>query len=145
MNESLNKKDVMASLSGIQITERGNRRVGNKYLLTLMPVPECLLPLTLPGVDCCSHITFVTSNQFWVNDDKNNLIFSNTASKILHQVDDGLSKSDSLTVYGSHTVNSYGEIIYMNSKLKINKLSMGMKTMNPFIETTDYIWKPRCI
>ncbi|XP_052682719.1 uncharacterized protein LOC128163216 [Crassostrea angulata] len=36
MTESLNKVDVMESLSSIQITERGNRRVGDQCLLKLM-------------------------------------------------------------------------------------------------------------
>lgn len=102
------------------------------------------VPSTLPGVDCCCHITIVTSNRFWVSDDKNNLILSNSAGNTLHHLD-GLSRTDVSTKYGSHTVNSEGELIYMNSKFNIDKLSKDMKTITPFIEITDSTWKPQCI
>lgn len=134
----------MASLCGIQITEKGNRCVGNNYLLTLMSSPEFHLPFTLPGVDCCCHITIVTSNRFWVSDDKNNLILSNSAGNTLHHLD-GLIRTDVSTKYGSHTVNNEGELIYMNAKFNIDKLSKDMKTITPFIEITDSTWKPQCI
>nr|XP_034309430.1 uncharacterized protein LOC105324216 [Crassostrea gigas] len=47
MTESLNKEDVMESLSAIQITERGNRRVGNQWLLKLTSAPELHQSLTV--------------------------------------------------------------------------------------------------
>lgn len=48
-------------------------------------------------------------------------------------------------MYGSHTVNTEGELIYMNSKFNMNKLSKDMKTITPFIVVTDSTWKPMCI
>ncbi|XP_052692746.1 uncharacterized protein LOC128171024 [Crassostrea angulata] len=63
MTESLNKEDVMESLSAIQITERGNRRVGNQCLLKLTSGAEFHQSLTLTGVGRCLHISCVTSDR----------------------------------------------------------------------------------
>nr|XP_034309355.1 uncharacterized protein LOC105323762 [Crassostrea gigas] len=52
ITESLNKEDVMESLSAIQITERGNRRVGNQCLLKLTSAPELHQSLTVTDQSC---------------------------------------------------------------------------------------------
>ncbi|XP_052682725.1 uncharacterized protein LOC128163222 [Crassostrea angulata] len=81
MTESLNKVDVMESLSSIQITERGNRRVGDQCLLKLMYGTESHQSLTLTGVCCCYHISCVTSDWVWVSDVWNNLILTDKTEK----------------------------------------------------------------
>uniref|UniRef100_K1PWI4 Tripartite motif-containing protein 2 n=1 Tax=Magallana gigas TaxID=29159 RepID=K1PWI4_MAGGI len=139
MTESLNKEDVMESLSAIQITERGNRRVGNQCLLKLTSAPELHQSLTLTGVGRCFHISCVTSDRVWVSDHENNLIFTDTTGVPLHRVEDSLSG------YGLHTVNSESELIYIDRNYNINKLSKDMKTTTTFIERTDSTWYPRCV
>eukprot|EP00105_Crassostrea_gigas_P036570 XP_019920718.1 PREDICTED: uncharacterized protein LOC105323109 [Crassostrea gigas] len=141
MTESLNKEDVMESLSAIQITERGNRRVGNQCLLKLTSGAELHQSLTVPGVDRCRHISCVTSDWVWVSDYEYNLILTDTTGVPLHRVEDscrGLFR-------GLHTVNSESELIYIDRNSNINKLSKDMKTTTTFIETTDSTWEPRCV
>nr|XP_034319813.1 uncharacterized protein LOC109619606 isoform X1 [Crassostrea gigas]XP_034319814.1 uncharacterized protein LOC109619606 isoform X1 [Crassostrea gigas]XP_034319815.1 uncharacterized protein LOC109619606 isoform X1 [Crassostrea gigas]XP_034319816.1 uncharacterized protein LOC109619606 isoform X1 [Crassostrea gigas]XP_034319817.1 uncharacterized protein LOC109619606 isoform X1 [Crassostrea gigas]XP_034319818.1 uncharacterized protein LOC109619606 isoform X1 [Crassostrea gigas]XP_034319819.1 un len=143
MTESLNKKDVMESLSAIQITERGNRRVGNQCLLKLTSGAEFHQYLTLTGVDCCLHISCVTSDRVWVSDREKNLILTDTTGVPLHRVEDSCSG-----VYrgnGSHTVNSESELIYIDRNYNINKLSNDMKSTTTFIERTDSTLEPRCV
>ncbi|XP_052693651.1 uncharacterized protein LOC128171918 isoform X1 [Crassostrea angulata] len=138
MTESLNKEDVMESLSAIQITERGNRRVGNQCRLKLTSGAELHHSLTLTGVDRCFHISCVTSDRVWVND-WNNLMLTDTTGVPLHRVE------DSCFGVGIHTVNSESELIYIDRKHNINKLSKDMKTTTTFIERTDSTWEPRCV
>nr|XP_034309359.1 uncharacterized protein LOC117683694 [Crassostrea gigas] len=138
MTESLNKEDVMESLSAIQITERGNRRVGNQCLLKLTYAPELHQSLTVTGVVRCYHISCVTSDRVWVSD-KYNLILTDTTGVHLHRVKDSFSGG------GSHTVNSEGELIYIDRNYNINKLSKDMKTTTTFIERTDSTWEPQCL
>eukprot|EP00105_Crassostrea_gigas_P038334 XP_019922482.1 PREDICTED: uncharacterized protein LOC105327476 [Crassostrea gigas] len=139
MTESLNKEDVMESLSAIQITERGNRRVGNQRLLKLTSGADFHQSLTVPGVGVCYHISCVTSDRVWVSDDINNLILTDTTGVPLHCVEDSCSGN------GLHTVNSESELIYIDRNYNINKLSKDMKTTTTFIERTDSTWEPRCV
>nr|XP_034319887.1 uncharacterized protein LOC109618176 [Crassostrea gigas]XP_034319888.1 uncharacterized protein LOC109618176 [Crassostrea gigas]XP_034319889.1 uncharacterized protein LOC109618176 [Crassostrea gigas]XP_034319890.1 uncharacterized protein LOC109618176 [Crassostrea gigas]XP_034319891.1 uncharacterized protein LOC109618176 [Crassostrea gigas]XP_034319892.1 uncharacterized protein LOC109618176 [Crassostrea gigas]XP_034319893.1 uncharacterized protein LOC109618176 [Crassostrea gigas] len=138
MTESLNKEDVMESLSAIQITERGNRRVGNQCLLKLTSGAEFHQSLTLTGVDCSYDISCVTSDRVWVSD-WNKLMLTDTTGVPLHLVE------DSCIGYGLHTVNSESELIYIDRNDNINKLSKDMKTTTTFIERTDSTWWPRCV
>ncbi|XP_052694537.1 uncharacterized protein LOC128172868 [Crassostrea angulata] len=139
MTESLNKEDVMGSLSAIQITERGNRRVGNQCLLKLTSGAELHQSLTVTGVVWCDHISCVTSDRVWVSDHRNNLILTDTTGVPLHR------EEDSCRGGGLHTVNSESELIYINRIYNINKLSKDMKTTTTFIERTDSTWEPRCV
>ncbi|XP_065932342.1 uncharacterized protein [Magallana gigas] len=135
MTESLNKEDVMESLSAIQITERGNRRVGNQCLLKLTSGAELHQSLTLTGVGGCRHISCVTSDRVWVSH-WNNLMLTDTTGVPLHRVEVSLSG------VGLHTVNSESELIYIDRNDNINKLSKDMKTTTTFIERTDSTWRP---
>lgn len=60
MTETNNKEKEMDSLREIQITEDGNRRIGNDRLLKLMPSLDLLYSLTLTTVDGFYHISCVT-------------------------------------------------------------------------------------
>ncbi|XP_065931750.1 uncharacterized protein [Magallana gigas] len=139
MTESLNKEDVMESLSAIQITKKGNRRVGNQCLLKLTSGAEFHQSLTLTGVDRCYHISFVTSDRVWVSDHRNNLILTDTTGVPQHRVEDSCRGN------GLHTVNSESELIYINRNYNINRLSKDMKTTTTFIERADSTWRPRCV
>nr|XP_034309388.1 uncharacterized protein LOC105325719 [Crassostrea gigas] len=141
MTESLNKEDVIESLSAIQITERGDRCVGNQWLLKLTSGPEFHQSLTLTGVSRCFHISCVTSDRVWVSDDEDNLILTNTTGVPLHRVEDSCSD-----LYGGlHTVNSESELIYIDEDYNINKLTNDNKKATTFIERTDSTWRPRCV
>ncbi|XP_052693135.1 uncharacterized protein LOC128171383 isoform X2 [Crassostrea angulata] len=139
MTESLNKEDVMESLSAIQITERGNRRVGNQCLLKLTSGAEFHQSLTVTGVGCCDHISCVTSDRVWVSDRENNLILTDTTGVPLQRVEVSWSGR------GLHTVNSESELIYIDINDNINKLSKDMKRTTTFIERTGSTWRPQCV
>eukprot|EP00105_Crassostrea_gigas_P031928 XP_011454771.2 PREDICTED: uncharacterized protein LOC105347399 [Crassostrea gigas] len=143
ITESLNKEDVMESLSAIQIKERGNRCVGNQCLLKLSSGAEFHQSLTLTGVDCCFHISCVTSDRVWVSDGINKLILTDTTGAPLHRVED--SCSCYVEGNGFHTVNSESELIYIGMNYNINKLSTDMRTTTTFIERTDSSWEPMCV
>uniref|UniRef100_K1PLW5 Tripartite motif-containing protein 3 n=1 Tax=Magallana gigas TaxID=29159 RepID=K1PLW5_MAGGI len=143
MTESLNKEDVMEALSAIQITERGTRRVGNQCLLKLTSGAEFHQSLTVTGVERCYHISCVTSDRVWVSDDRNNLMLTDTTGVPLHRVED--SCRGDILGNGLHTVNSESELIYIDRKYNINKLSKDMKTTTTFIERTDSTCRPRSV
>nr|XP_034322686.1 uncharacterized protein LOC109618161 [Crassostrea gigas] len=130
--------DVMESLSEIPTTGPEKPQQGNQCLLKLMSPPELLPSLTLTGVDRCEHISCVTSDRVWVSY-WNNLMLTDTTGVPLHRVEDSCSGD------GLHTVNSESELIYIDRKYNINKLSKDMKTTTTFIERTDFTWRPRCV
>lgn len=111
MTDSLNKKDVMKSLAGIQINE-GTLPEENKCLLKLMYTPEVHQHLTLTGgfVFPCDfhHLSPVTPDKVWVSDTKNNLFLKNTEDDTL------LHLTDLCNGYEVHTVNSKSELLYID-------------------------------
>ncbi|XP_052694834.1 uncharacterized protein LOC128173154, partial [Crassostrea angulata] len=141
MTESINKEDVMESLSAIQITERGNRRVGNQCLLKLTSGAELHQSLTVTDVHRCFHISCVTSDRVWVSDWNTKFILTDTTGVPLHRVQDSCIDYDR----GLHTVNSESELIYIDWEYNINKLSKDMKTTTTFIERPDSSWDPWCV
>lgn len=113
----------------------------NGCMLKMLTPPEILNSFTLTDIDSCRHISYVTADRLWVNDDKDNLILTSTTCETLHRVNDLCRKCDK----GVHTVNSDGELLYVDRNYNINILSKDLKTITTFIETTDSIWKPRCV
>eukprot|EP00105_Crassostrea_gigas_P020374 XP_011439140.2 PREDICTED: uncharacterized protein LOC105336493 [Crassostrea gigas] len=132
--------DVMESLSEIPTPGTETPQQGNQCLLKLMSSPEVLPPLTVTGLDNCIHISCLTSDQAWVSG-WNNLILTDTTGVPLHRVKDVHSNG----CRGLHTVNSESELIYIDWKDNIKKLSKDMKTTTTFIERTDSTWIPRCV
>eukprot|EP00105_Crassostrea_gigas_P034189 XP_019918337.1 PREDICTED: uncharacterized protein LOC105317290 [Crassostrea gigas] len=133
--------DVTESLNEIPTTGTEKPQQVNECLLKMMSPPELLHSLTVTGVDGCLHISCVTSDRVWVNDGRKKLILTDTTGVPLHRVEG----SRSYICKGSHTVNSENELIYIDRKYNINKLSKDMKTTTTFIERTDSAWEPRCM
>uniref|UniRef100_A0A8W8HKL3 Tripartite motif-containing protein 3 n=1 Tax=Magallana gigas TaxID=29159 RepID=A0A8W8HKL3_MAGGI len=131
--------DVMESLSEVPTTGTEKPQQGNQCLLKLMSPPELLHCLTLTGVGCF-HISCVTSDRVWVSD-WGILILTDTTGVPLHHVKDSCRD----LYKGLHTVNSESELIYIDRKRNINKLSKDMKTTTTFIERTDSTWWPGCV
>lgn len=135
---SFNKEAVIESLSGIQIIERGNRRVGKDCLLKLMSSPELYQSFRVLGVDRCYHISCETSQLVWVSKDKKNLFLTSTDGDTLHNLNDFKSG-----LYGFHTVNDEGELIYIEKNYNINKLSYDLKTTTTILVSKER--KPWCV
>lgn len=118
----LDLNDVAADLTeshiGIVTTEISPTE--NECMLT--PQPEFHYSFTAKGVNYSFHISCMTADKIWVSDDEN-LILTNTTGDILHRYGDFFNNS----LLGFHTVNKDGELTIT------------------FIETTDSIWRPRCV
>lgn len=85
-------------------------------MLNFIYPPEDLQSLTIENVDSCVHILNVAPDRLFVSDHKCNIIITNTAGENLHHLDD-------LGRRFIFTVNSDGELIYIDKKCIINKLS----------------------
>ncbi|XP_061195205.1 uncharacterized protein LOC133203440 [Saccostrea echinata] len=92
--------------------------------------------VTVKGVRECRHISRVSSDRVWISDAYNNLILTNTAGDKLHHLT-GIS-----TLYGVHTVNRNGDLIYIDREYNINKLSIDHKVKTTFIKYNTALWYP---
>lgn len=131
---------MIDSLSKIKITEGRKRTVEHNRLLKLVSTPEFHQSISVKGVDCCHHISCVTSSSVWVSY-KNNLKLTNTAGDTRCSVMDLCRNS----YYGSHTVNGEAELIYINKNFNINKLSKDLQTTTTYLKRPDPAMVPRCV
>ncbi|XP_062588467.1 uncharacterized protein LOC134250131 isoform X2 [Saccostrea cucullata] len=93
--------------------------------------------VTVSGVRECDHISRVSTDQVWISDDKGNLILTNTKGEELDRV------TDIGSVDGGHTVDSNGDLIYIDSELNINKLSTENKEKTTIIKYNNTSpWRP---
>ncbi|XP_056003829.1 uncharacterized protein LOC125667654 [Ostrea edulis] len=140
--EGFNMEDVSQLLRGIpeiQMTT-GKRQVGIDECVKLMSTPVLHTSVCVTGVSGVLHISRVISDKVWVSD-FNTLILTDTTGDTIHRVAD---ITTSLFTGGVHTVNSSGELIYIDSDDNINKLSVNNQTVTTQIEYTSP-WEPRCV
>ncbi|XP_061193737.1 uncharacterized protein LOC133201966, partial [Saccostrea echinata] len=90
--------------------------------------------VTVTSVRKCSHISRVSSDRVWISD-LFNLILTNTAGDKLHHL------TDIRSIWGGHTVNNDGDLIYIDSHDNINKLSTENKVKTTLIKYTAP-WRP---
>ncbi|XP_062590632.1 uncharacterized protein LOC134252227, partial [Saccostrea cucullata] len=95
--------------------------------------------VTVPGVRECYHITLVSTDRVWISDSDGNLTLTNTKGKELDHVTD--IGSD----YGGHTVDSNGDLIYIDRELNIIKLSKENKEKTTIIQYNTSPWYPVCV
>ncbi|XP_056003897.1 uncharacterized protein LOC125682758 [Ostrea edulis] len=140
LTEGFNMEDVSQLLRGIpeiQMTT-GKRQVGIDECVKLMSTPVLHTSVCVTGVSGVGHISRVMSDRVWISE-YNNLILTDTTGDTIHRV------TDIITLYtGVHTVNSSGELIYIDSDDNINKLSVNNHTVTTQIECT-YPWIPLCV
>lgn len=136
-----------------QIKDKETSHTTEKSKLKWKSPPELHQLLTVSEIEGCNHISFVTSNCFWISDYKNSLILTNAKGETLYHLDNlycGELYSDSLYsdafhLIGSHTVNNESELFYIDKDYSINKLSKDMKITSTFLEYTESTWRPRCL
>lgn len=141
------------NLSEKPIKEKGASETIEKSKLKWNSSPELQQLLTVSKIEGCNHISFVTSNRFWISDYKNSLVLTNTTGETLYHLDDlycgdlysDTLYSDSFHFIGSHTVNNESELFYIDKKYSINKMSQDMKTITTFLKNTESTWRPRCM
>lgn len=135
---SMIQKETLKSLFEVQITEKGKRRLGNDRLLKMMSNPELHHSLTLTNDKYCGHISFVSSDLFWISS-RTDLVLKNTSGDTKLLVQDVFHEST-----GVHTVNNNSELIYIHRNLDIRKLSKDL-TISTVVQRTDSTWTPNCI
>ncbi|XP_056013672.1 uncharacterized protein LOC125673872 isoform X2 [Ostrea edulis] len=118
--------------------DRRKKQVGNEQVkLTSSPVLHTSFCVT--GVSCVFHISRVMSDRVWVSG-RNNLILTDTTGVTIHDLRD----ITSLYIGGIHTVNSSGELIYIDRDGNIKKLSVSNKIVTTLLERT-LPWVPQCV
>ncbi|XP_062602765.1 uncharacterized protein LOC134264489, partial [Saccostrea cucullata] len=96
--------------------------------------------VTVSGVSACRHISRVTSDRVWISDRKGNLILTNTKGEELYRV------TDIGSYWGGHTVDSNGDLIYIDSEYNIIKLSTENKEKITIIQYNNTSpWRPECV
>ena len=135
---------VVNLMKGIQFVETGKRQAPtNKLMLKLMSSPVLLKVLKANGVYECKHISYVTPHQVWVSDEHSLSLIDTTTGKKLHSVERAkhyLAQTD-----GIHTVNSNGELIYIDETSDIKRISFDKKTTTSFMKEKDWDWYPFCL
>ncbi|XP_061186267.1 uncharacterized protein LOC133194301 [Saccostrea echinata] len=134
LNEEINMEDVI-DLGEIQILEKGKRKVRNECLLKLMPSSKLHRSVTMTGE--IYHISGVTPDQVWISDGKN-LFLINKEGDILRHL------TDVISVWGQHTVNLTGDLIYIDRYEKVIKLSKDNRTKSTLIKKSES-WIPQCV
>ncbi|XP_061165872.1 uncharacterized protein LOC133174790 [Saccostrea echinata] len=124
LNEKINKDKVTKLLGAFHITGEGKREVGNEWVLKPMSSPVLKKSVAVTGLLACRHISYMSSDQFWVSD-TNNLIKTNSAGDTLTQQINVINSD-----YGVHTATNSGELIFIDDKFNINKISFDSKTTN---------------
>jgi DNA-binding beta-propeller fold protein YncE len=138
LTEGFNMEDVSQLLRGIPEIQMstGKRQVRIEECVKLMSTPVQHASVCLAGVYRVFHISRVTSDRFWVSGYNDNLILTDTTGVTIHRVT-GIESP----LYGGHTVNSGGELIYIDRKRNINKLSTDNTTVTTLLEYTSS-WRP---
>lgn len=139
MTQEIDVEDLIKLLCVIKFTNRGKLQI-NQLLLTLKSSAECQKSFEVKGVDSFNHISCMTPDRVWVSDFNKIILTDKATGNKIHVVKDPLHSFS-----GSHTVNSTQELIYINKKHKIIKLSKDRKTTNTFIKKPKSLWEPSCL
>lgn len=129
-SESFNKDDVKKLQSEIQIRKKGKRRPEKECVLKLMPVPELYQSFTVPGVNNCYHMSYLTPDRVLVNDYDTTILTNTTGDILFYQKH---------LCGGPHTLNSKYELIYIDMYYNICKLSKNLKTIIIIIPIKDCV------
>ena len=142
-NIEINARCLIDFLSCVKITNRLTRHAKIERLLRRMSSVECKI-FKISDFTCCFHVSLVSTYRIWVsgydNHAKIKLILKSTSDETLHIVKDVLNIGK-----GCHTVNRENDLIYIDNKLNIKKLSSDNIIKRTLIELKDPEWKPQCV
>lgn len=71
MTDSIDRTDVVKTLTDINIVEKDKRQVGNEQLFKSMPFLFSHNFFSVPRIKGCQHISYVTSDRVWISDGGN--------------------------------------------------------------------------
>jgi hypothetical protein len=138
--EEFNMVDVNQLLRRIPKIQMlaGKRQVGIDECVKLMSTPLQHTSVCVAGYNGVWHISLVNSDRVWISDGEN-LILTDTTGDTIHNMT-GIPNQE----YGVYTVNSRGELIYIDRDYNINKLSTDNTTVTTLLEYTSPWW-PQCV
>jgi hypothetical protein len=116
----------------------GKRELGIGEYMKLTFTPVYQRSFSVKDVGSVDYVSLVTSDLFWVSD-YYDLVLTDTEGITIHRVI-GITPGYS----GMHTVNSSGELIYIDRVLNIKKLSTDNGTVTHLLRCTER-WRPHCV
>ncbi|XP_062585250.1 uncharacterized protein LOC134246919 [Saccostrea cucullata] len=145
--EEINIEDLKRSMTEILVIEIGKRQITYERLLKIMSSPVLYTSIPLTAASGVFHISCLASDRVWISDwYSNNIILTNITGDTLYRLTDSVPNTFDTFSHGVHTVNTLGELIYIDNSYNIIKLQ----------QTTDNIkksrlikkmkkWKPFCV
>lgn len=129
--------NVVNSRQTMQTADSTNKFKEDKRQLERVYLSKLLYSFRVKDVQNYEHIVCVPPNMFWVNDGRN-LNLTNVNGDILHSACDHQKNIQ-------HTVNSEGELIYIDRIGDIKQMSKDFETntLVKHIHTLEYY--PRCV
>lgn len=136
----LNIGDLCDFLSEIQIKEKGKRQLEKERLITLMSSPVLKKTFKVIGISNCVHMSLEAPDGVWASNHVGRINRTSiTTGKTVYYIADSIGK------FGTHTVNSKGELIYVDERNVIRKLSYNKKRKTIFIGIKDSKATPYCV
>lgn len=139
LTESINVEDVIRFLCAFTLSDGEKRRLKNESLLELVPNPELQQSVKLSNTSGCLHISRVRQDQFWVSDNRSNLILFNENGDIKKHFQNEIY-THVFDLVGAHTVDGNNDLIYIDTNNQIKK-----KINTLYIEDNDNQWIYRCV
>lgn len=145
LTESINDEDVIRLLCTLTISDSGKRRLGNGSVLKLMSYPELQQRLMLTDTSGCLHISRDTQDQdqFWVSDNRNNLILFNKNGDIQKHLQNEIY-THVYDLIGAHTVDRSNYMIYIDTNNQIKRV-FNKEINTLYIKDDDNQWIYRCV
>lgn len=121
---------------------------GNQYLQIKRTGDEC--PIYYPKKSDAvittgygpNHISCTGTNYVWFSCTPNTIFLTNTTGPDKHTL---MEACGDASYFGRHTVNKENELIYIDKKYNIMKLSSDLKNKTELIISKDSTWKPLCV
>jgi hypothetical protein len=131
--------ELLSEILAIQMSA-GKRQIGIDECVKLMSTPLQHASVCVTGVRQVVHISLLTSDLIWVRDD-DDLILTDGTGLTMHHVTD---LAPFYTLGGVHTVNSYDELIYIDRKYNIIKVSADNTSVITLLKRPSP-WRLRCV
>ncbi|XP_056004133.1 uncharacterized protein LOC125661055 isoform X2 [Ostrea edulis] len=138
MKDTPNLPQLLRGIPEIQMTT-AKRHVEIDECVKLTSTPVSHTSVYVKDVSEVSHISCVMSDRVWVSD-IDRLILIGTSGGTIHRV----TNRTRLCEMGLHTVNNSGELIYIDRKRNIKKLSADNETVSTLLRMKSR-WIPLCV
>lgn len=134
-------ENVIYSQQKIENMDSEKKLEEEEHLLKMVSFPKLLYSFKVKDVQICNQIVCLPHNMFWVSDDKN-LRLSNITGDTLHHL--RFTSLGDKNVFG-HTVNSEGDLIYIDGWGTISQLSKDMERVSFDLNVYDIEYQPMSV